>query len=157
MQEVLPPYRGIGFQKAITPLSPATTIPVSTKRYEVTPDLETGNDLIDSEHRMLFDAINDPVMGLIVDNTRSRWGKFRPWILLGTILNAIVLAFLFFNPGLSGSQQLAYIAVTYVLWGLTYTLMDIPYWSMVPALTDDEKERDVISVIPRISPAWPGW
>ena len=59
MQEVLPPYRGIGFQKAITPLSPATTIPVSTKRYEVTPDLETGNDLIDSEHRMLFDAIND--------------------------------------------------------------------------------------------------
>lgn len=67
-----------------------------------------------------------------------------------------MLGFLFFNPGLSGSQQLAYIAVTYVLWGLTYTLMDIPYWSMVPALTDDEKERDVISVIPRIfaSVAW---
>lgn len=53
----------------------------------------------------LFDAVNDPVMGLIVDNTRSRRGKFRPWILLGTILNAIVLAFLFFNPGLSGRQR----------------------------------------------------
>ncbi len=53
----------------------------------------------------LFDAVNDPVMGLIVDNTRSRRGKFRPWILLGTILNAIVLAFLFFNPGLSGGQR----------------------------------------------------
>ena len=104
----------------------------------------------------LFDAINDPVMGLIVDNTRSRWGKFRPWILLGTILNAIVLAFLFFNPGLSGGQQLTYVAVTYFLWGLTYTIMDIPYWSMVPALTDDEKERNTISVIPRIfaSVAW---
>ena len=104
----------------------------------------------------LFDAVNDPVMGLVVDNTRTRWGKFRPWILLGTILNAIVLVFLFLNPGLSGSQQWTYVAVTYILWGLTYTLMDIPYWSMIPALTDDEKERDTISVIPRIfaSLAW---
>ncbi len=104
----------------------------------------------------LFDAVNDPVMGLVVDNTRTRWGRFRPWILLGTILNAIVLVFLFLNPGLSGSRQLTYIAVTYFLWGVTYTLMDIPYWSMIPALTDDEKERDTISVIPRIfaSVAW---
>ena len=104
----------------------------------------------------LFDAVNDPVMGLVVDNTRTRWGKFRPWILLGTILNAIVLFFLFLNPGLSGTQQLVYIAATYILWGLTYTLMDIPFWSMIPSLTDDEKERDTISVIPRIfaSAAW---
>lgn len=104
----------------------------------------------------IFDAVNDPIMGLIVDNTHTRWGKFRPWILLGTLLNAIVLFFLFFNPGLDAGQQLAYIAVTYILWGVTYTLMDIPYWSMVPALTDDEKERDTISVIPRIfaSAAW---
>ena len=93
----------------------------------------------------LFDAVNDPVMGLVVDNTRTRWGRFRPWILLGTILNAIVLVFLFLNPGLSGSRQLTYIAVTYFLWGVT-----------IPALTDDEKERDTISVIPRIfaSVAW---
>ena len=104
----------------------------------------------------LFDAVNDPVMGLVVDNTRTRWGRFRPWILLGTILNGIVLFFLFLNPGLSGTQQLVYVAVTYLLWGLTYTLMDIPFWSMIPALTDDEKERDTISVIPRIfaSVAW---
>ena len=104
----------------------------------------------------LFDAVNDPVMGLVVDNTRTRWGKFRPWILLGTILNGIVLAFLFLNPGLEGKQLLIYVAVAYFLWGLTYTLMDIPFWSMIPALTDDEKERDTISVIPRIfaSVAW---
>lgn len=104
----------------------------------------------------LFDAVNDPVMGLIVDNTRTRRGKFRPWILLGTVLNAIVLVFLFFNPSLSASQQLTYVAVTYLLWGVTYTLMDIPYWSMIPALTDDAKERDTISVVPRIfaSAAW---
>lgn len=104
----------------------------------------------------IFDAANDPVMGVIVDNTRSKFGKFRPWIMLGTVLNAVVLVFLYWNTSLSGTAYAAYIAVLYILWGVTYTIEDIPYWSMVPALTDDPGERDQISSIPRFfaSLAW---
>ena len=104
----------------------------------------------------IWDAFNDPFMGMIVDNTRTKWGKFRPWILIGTILNAIVLSCLFLNNGLEGKAYLTWAAVFYILWGMTYTIMDIPYWSMVPALTDDENERSQISAIPRIfaSCAW---
>lgn len=99
-----------------------------------------------------WDAINDPIMGLIVDNTKSKWGKFRPWILIGTLMNALVLVFLFLNPAnfLEGKMVYVYCAVTYILWGMTYTVMDIPYWSMIPSFTSDPDERDKIAVIPRI-------
>lgn len=104
----------------------------------------------------IWDAFNDPFMGMIVDNTRSKWGKFRPWILIGTILNAIVLVLLFLDNGLEGRNYLIWCSVFYILWGMTYTIMDIPYWSLVPALTEDENERSQISAIPRIfaSAAW---
>ncbi|MDE6024516.1 MAG: melibiose:sodium transporter MelB [Lachnospiraceae bacterium] len=104
----------------------------------------------------IWDAFNDPFMGMIVDNTRTRWGKFRPWILIGTILNAIVLVLLFLDNGLEGKSYLVWCSVFYILWGMTYTIMDIPYWSLVPALTEDENERSQISAIPRIfaSCAW---
>lgn len=104
----------------------------------------------------VWDAVNDPIMGVIVDNTKSRFGKFRPWILIGTVLNAFVLIGLFFNVGLTGNAYLVWCSVFYILWGMTYTIMDIPYWSLVPALTDDENERTQISAIPRIcaSFAW---
>ena len=104
----------------------------------------------------IWDAFNDPFMGMIVDNTRTKWGKFRPWILIGTVMNAIVLVLLFLNNGLEGQKYLVWCSVFYILWGMTYTVMDIPYWSMVPALTDDPNERNQISAIPRIfaSCAW---
>ena len=104
----------------------------------------------------IWDAFNDPFMGMIVDNTKSKWGKFRPWIMIGTVMNAIVLVLLFANNGLEGKSYLIWCSVFYILWGMTYTVMDIPYWSLVPALTDDENERSQISAIPRIftSCAW---
>lgn len=104
----------------------------------------------------IWDAFNDPFMGMIVDNTKSKWGKFRPWILIGTILNAVVLIFLFMDNGIEGKGYLVWCSVFYILWGMTYTIMDIPYWSLVPALTDNENERNQISAIPRIfaSLAW---
>ena len=105
----------------------------------------------------VWDAFNDPMMGFVVDNTRTKWGKFRPWILIGTVLNAIVLVFMFTKPlGLEGTSMYVYFSVVYILWGMTYTVMDIPYWSMLPSLSSTKKERDSMSVIPRIfaSTAW---
>lgn len=102
----------------------------------------------------IWDAINDPIMGLIVDNTRTSWGKFRPWILIGTLVNSVVLIFLFTDCGLSGNALYIYVSVIYILWGMTYTLMDVPYWSMLPNLTSDKEEREEISVIPRIFAAF---
>ena len=98
----------------------------------------------------LWDGINDPMMGTIVDNTHTKMGKYRPWILRGSILNAIVLIFLFSNPfKLSGVGLMAYISIMYVGWGMSNTLADIPYWSMVPSFTSDPKERSLISTLAR--------
>jgi melibiose permease len=98
----------------------------------------------------VFDAFNDPIMGVIVAKTRTKWGKFRPWLLIGTILNAIVLYLMFAAPPtLDGSGMIAYAAVTYILWGVTYTMMDIPFWSMIPAFTEGGKERESLSTLAR--------
>lgn len=98
----------------------------------------------------VFDAFNDPLMGILVEKTNTRFGKFRPWLLVGTISNAIILFAMFAVPsGLSGVGLKAYISVAYILWGVTYTTMDIPYWSMIPAITESGSDRENISVIAR--------
>lgn len=98
----------------------------------------------------VFDAFNDPIMGVLVAKTKTRWGKFRPWLFVGTVLNAIVLYLMFAAPpALSGSGLVAYAAITYILWGVTYTMMDIPYWSMVPAFTESGREREGLSALAR--------
>ncbi|MCQ2508828.1 MAG: glycoside-pentoside-hexuronide (GPH):cation symporter, partial [Dorea sp.] len=98
----------------------------------------------------VFDAFNDPIMGIIVAKTKTKWGKFRPWLMIGTILNAIVLYFMFAAPGsITGSSLTAYAAITYILWGVTYTMMDIPFWSMIPAFTEGGKERENLTTLAR--------
>ena len=94
-------------------------------------------------------ATNDPVMGMIVDNTHSRFGKFRPWIVIGTLVNSVIFVLLFTNFGLSTTELYVYISIAYLLYGMTYTIMDIPYWSWLPSLTIDQQEREEVSVIPR--------
>lgn len=104
----------------------------------------------------IIDAITDPVMGMIVDNTRSKYGKFRPWIVIGTLLNAVVFIGLFSTHFFEGPTLYIYAAAAYILWGLTYTIMDIPYWSMIPALSASRREREKLVVWPRLfaSLAW---
>ena len=98
----------------------------------------------------LWDAFNDLFMGMIVDNTRSRFGKFVPWLVIGTLVNSVVFVVLFTDFKLTGTSLCIFVAVIYVLWGMTYTIMDIPYWSVIPNLTSDPHEREVVSVLPRI-------
>lgn len=97
----------------------------------------------------IWDAINDPMMGMIVDNTRTKHGKFRIWLVIGTLVNSVVFVLLFHSFNLTGTSLYIYVAVMYILYGMTYTIMDVPYWSWLPNLTNDPREREKISVIPR--------
>lgn len=100
----------------------------------------------------IWDGINDPMMGMIVSNTKTKYGRFRPWILIGAIANAIVLFLMFTKPFYAGGIDIAlyiHVAIMYILWGMSYTVIDIPYWSFVPALTTDPKERNIIASFPR--------
>ena len=97
----------------------------------------------------IWDAVNDPVMGMIVDNTRTKYGKFRIWLVIGTLINSVVFVLLFYSFNLKGTALYAYVSVMYILYGMTYTIMDVPYWSWLPNLTNDPREREKISVIPR--------
>ena len=97
----------------------------------------------------IFDAVNDPFMGVLVARTKSRWGRFRPWLFSGTILNAVVLYAMFAAPHLNEAGLMVYFPVVYILWGVTYTMMDIPYWSMIPAVTRTPADRENLSVVGR--------
>lgn len=98
----------------------------------------------------IFDALNDPVMGTIVDNTKSRWGKFKPWIVFGAITSGLLTILLFADVGLQGGTYVALIGVVYLLWGMAYTTNDISYWSLMPAISKDQKIREKVGAVARI-------
>lgn len=97
----------------------------------------------------IWDGINDPMMGTIVDNTKTKMGKYRPWIVIGSLSNAVVLTLLFTSFGMSGTRLYVYIGFMYILWGMTNTMADIPYWSMVPSFTSDPKDRNLVATVAR--------
>ena len=98
----------------------------------------------------VFDALNDPVMGVIVDNTRSRWGKFKPWIAIGAFTSGVITVLLFTDFGLQNAQFIIAFGILYLFWGIAFTTNDISYWSMLPSLSTDQKEREKIGAIARI-------
>ncbi len=98
----------------------------------------------------VFDALNDPIMGTIVDNTKSRWGKFKPWIVFGAITSGILTILLFTDFNLSDKGYIVFFAIIYLLWGMAYTTNDISYWSLMPAISKDQKVREGVGAIARI-------
>ena len=87
----------------------------------------------------VWDAINDPMMGTIITNTNTRFGKYRPWVLIGAVSNAVVLVLLFTVRFQNGWANVAFLGIMYLLWGMTFTMNDISYWDLLPALTSDKK------------------
>ena len=89
----------------------------------------------------VFDALNDPIMGNIIERTRSRYGKFKPWLVIG-ILSTSVVVYLMFNTKLQGWGFVWFFGLMYFLYSITYTMHDISYWGMVPALSSDANARN---------------
>ncbi len=98
----------------------------------------------------VWDAINDPIMGIIVDKTNTRWGKLRPYLLGVAIPMAVFTILTFLNVELPTNTKLVYAYVTYIAWGMIYTVSDVPYWGLSSAMSDDPKDRLNIMTIARI-------
>ena len=98
----------------------------------------------------IVDALLDPVMGAVVDSTRSRWGQFKPWLVVGGLASALLTVVLFTDSGLSGTSFVAVFAVLNLLWGISWTAHDIPYWSQLPALSLNPTEREDLGSVAKI-------
>ena len=97
----------------------------------------------------IVDAVNDPITGLVIDNIRSPWGKFKPAILVGGIASTIFFLMLFGNIG-TGWVFIIVFALAYILWDISYGVNDIGYWTLMPALSHDQKQREKIGAFARI-------
>jgi GPH family glycoside/pentoside/hexuronide:cation symporter/probable glucitol transport protein GutA len=97
----------------------------------------------------IWDAVNDSLMGIIVDNTNTRFGKFRPYLLFVPFMLAASTIACFLSPNFSTTGKLIYAYITYIAWDMSFTAMDIPYWSMSAAITQDPEERTKVVAVPR--------
>lgn len=89
----------------------------------------------------VWDAINDPLMGMIVDRVNTRWGKMKPYVLFTAIPIAVLTFLMFFDPGLGSTETMVYAAFVYVAWGMIYTASDVPFWSLPNVMTPNPGER----------------
>lgn len=89
----------------------------------------------------IFDALNDPLMGNIIEGTRTRFGKFKPWLLAG-VLSTSVVVYLAFNTNLDGWSFIVFFGIIYFMYSIAFTMHDIAYWGMVPALSSDNDTRN---------------
>ncbi len=97
----------------------------------------------------IFDGCNDPFMGMLIEKTRTKIGKFKPWILAGCFTNIVIILLLFWLP-LEGSSYVIFFAFGYLLWGITYTMNDISYWGMMPSLTSHPTDRNNLATIANV-------
>ena len=98
----------------------------------------------------IFDAFNDPIMGGIVENTRTKWGKYKPWQLIGALSTSVVIVVLFTVPA-QGWAFIGLLAAMYFLFSITFTMNDISYWGMMPTLTNNPHDRDKLMTVTSIS------
>ena len=98
----------------------------------------------------VFDAVIDPFVGAIVDNTKTRWGKFKPWILIGMIGTGILTVLMFHNFKMSETGHIVLLGVTYLLFSIFFSLNDIAYWSLMPAISKDQNVREGVGAFARI-------
>ncbi len=95
----------------------------------------------------ILELLIDPLLGNIVDNTKSRWGKFKPWIMIGNIVSVILLLVLF--TGIFGLAKVNWVlfavlfVIIFISFDIFYSLSDVSYWGMVPAISEDSQERGV--------------
>ena len=89
----------------------------------------------------VFDGLNDPIMGNIIERTRTRFGKFKPWLVIG-ILSTSAVVTATFNTSLQGWSFIAFFGVMYFLHSIAFTMHDISYWGMVAALSSDADARN---------------
>lgn len=92
----------------------------------------------------VWDAINDPLMGIIADRNTTKWGKFKPYIVFAAPPIAVLTVLMYLSPNLSMNKLMVYSAVVYVLWGMIYTMADVPFWSLPNVLTPDPQERSSV-------------
>ena len=93
----------------------------------------------------VWDAINDPVMGAIIEGSHMKFGKFRPWILIGAVLTGLIIILMFNVQSLTGWGFVVFMIVVYLLWETTFTMNDIGYWGAIPSLSRDRKKRDQLT------------
>lgn len=98
----------------------------------------------------LWDAINDPMMGLVADRTRTKWGKFRPYMLVGPAIIACTTILCFVQFNVSPVVTIGLAAVSYILWGMSYTVCDIPIWAITSTVSHNPDERNVMVTLGRI-------
>ena len=98
----------------------------------------------------IFDAVIDPFVGAIVDNTKTKWGKFKPWILGGMIGTGILTVLMFHNFEMSETAHIVLLGVTYLLFSIFFSLNDIAYWSLMPAISKDQTVREGVGAFARI-------
>ena len=98
----------------------------------------------------VWDAINDPMMGMIVDRVTTKRGKMKPYILYASIPIAILTLLMYLSPNLEMTPLMIFSAVVYISWGMAYTVADVPFWSLPNVLTPNAKERSSIISLTKI-------
>lgn len=92
----------------------------------------------------LWDAINDPMMGMIIDHRTTKHGKMKPYIIYAVVPIALLTILMYTNPNLSNKPLMVFTAIVYVLWGMAYTMADVPFWGLPNVMTDNAEERGYV-------------